>query len=57
MTNEPLFSAPVQPVDLVRIEAEARRMRAEVLRDGIRRLTLRLAALWQGLRAGTARAA
>lgn len=57
MSTEPLFSAPVRPADIARIEAEARRMRAEALRDMIRAAVTRLAALWTGLRAGIRRAA
>lgn len=57
MTTEPLFVAPARPVDIARIEAEARRLRAEALRDMVRAAARSLARLWTGLRSGTARAA
>lgn len=57
MTAEPLFTAPVRPLDIARIEEDARRMRAEALRDMIRSATLGLARLWTRLRAATLRTA
>lgn len=50
------ITTPVQPVDLARIEAEARRMRAEALRDGFAWLAARVTALWSRPRATQTRA-
>ncbi|MFN3972968.1 MAG: RSP_7527 family protein [Gemmobacter sp.] len=45
MSTEPDFTS-AQPLDLARIEADAHRLRAEALRDGVRWLGARIAALW-----------
>lgn len=45
MTDEPLFVAPARPADLARIEAEARALRAQAMRDGLAWIAARLVAL------------
>jgi hypothetical protein len=50
------FTTSSQPLDLARIEAEAHRLRAEALRDGIAWLGARIAALWSRPRAAQPRA-
>lgn len=46
--TEPRFSPTLEPLEFVRIEAEAHRLRAETIRDGARWMVARVAALWAG---------
>lgn len=46
-----------EPIDFARIEAEAHRLRAEAMREGLSWVWARLSALWSHPRAGQPRSA